>query len=125
MIAFAYSSPGVYRSIACLVFVTLSTACTIMQPLSATGDQTLSSQIEVGDKVEITRADGSVLTFKVSDVSVSGIGGGGEFVAYSDIRQVSIRQVRMGPTVGIIVGIVVVAALVGGGGGGGGGSGVY
>lgn len=120
MNVFAHSFFGVYRSIACLVLVTFSTACTIMQPLSTTGDQTLSSQIAVGDKVEITRTDGTALTFKVGNVSELGISGGGEFVAYSDIRHASIRQVRMGPTVGIIAGIVAIALLAGGSGGGGG-----
>jgi len=82
-----------------------------MRPLPATDAQSLASQIEVGDKIEIVRNDLSEVSFKVNAVSDEGISGNGVFVAYSDIRQVRISQFSTAKTWSLIAGIVVIAAV--------------
>jgi len=105
-----------------LVLITFVAGCTSMQPLPATDAESLTSQIEVGDKIKIIRNDDTDVTFRVSAVSDDGISGDGVFVAYSDIRQVQVNQTGNGKTLGIVAGIVILAALIGAGGGGSGGS---
>ena len=72
-----------------------------------TDAQSLASQIEVGDKIKIIRNNDTVVTFEVGAFSNEGISGDGVFVAYSDIRQVQIRQFSTGKTVSLVAAIVV------------------
>lgn len=76
--------------------------------MSATGAQSLASQIEAGDKIKITRNDLTDVTFEVGTVSDKGISGEGVFVAYSDIRQVQVREFSTAETVGLVAAIVAV-----------------
>ena len=91
-----------------LVLIAFTAGCTTMQSLPATDAQSLASQIEVGDKIEIIRNDNTDVTFKVSVVSDEGISGDGVFVAHSDIQQVQVRQFSTGKTVSLVAAIVVV-----------------
>ncbi len=95
-----------------LVLIAFTAGCTTMRSLPATDAQSLASQIEVGDKIKIIRNDLTDVTFKVSAVSDEGISGVGVFVAYSDIRQVQVRQFSTGKTVGLVAAIVAVLAAV-------------
>ena len=88
-----------------LVLIAFTAGCTTMRSLPATDAQSLASHIEVGDKIKIMRNDDTDVTFKVSAVSDEGISGDGVFVAYSDIRQVQVRQSSDGKS------LVLVAAL--------------
>ena len=101
-----------------LVLITFTAGCTSMQPLPTTDAESLTSQIEVGDKIKIIRNDDTDVMFRVSGVSDDGISGDAVFVAYSDIRQVQVSQTISGATLGIVAGIVVLAALIGSGGSG-------
>ncbi len=83
-----------------------------MRSLPATDAQSLASQIEVGDKIEIVRNDLTEVSFKVNAVSDEGISGNGVFVAYSDIRQVQVSQFSHAKTWSLIGGIVVVVAVL-------------
>ncbi len=94
-----------------LVLIAFTAGCTTMRPLPATDAQSLASQIEVGDKIEIVRNDLSEVSFKVNAVSDEGISGNGVFVAYSDVRQVRISQFSTAKTWSLIAGIVVIAAV--------------
>ncbi len=98
-----------------LVLIAFTAGCTTMQSLPATDAQSLASQIEVGDKIKIIRNDLTDVTFEVGAVSDEGISGDGVFVAYSDIRQVQIRQSSTGKTVGLVAAIVLIlgAAIAG------------
>ncbi len=82
-----------------------------MRSLPATDAQSLASQIDVGDEIKITRNDLTNVTFEVGAVSDEGISGDGVFVAYSDIRQVQVRQSSTGKTVGLVAAIVAVLAI--------------
>jgi hypothetical protein len=90
-----------------LVLIAFTAGCTTMRSLPATDAQSLASQIEVGDKVRITRNDLTDVKFKVGTVSDEGISGEGVFVAYSDIRQVQVSQFSHAKTWSLIAGIVV------------------
>ncbi len=90
-----------------LVLIAFTAGCTTMRSLPPTDAQSLASQIEVGDKIKIIRNDDTVVTFEVGAFSNEGISGDGVFVAYSDIRQVQVRQFSTGKTVGLVAAIVV------------------
>ena len=109
----------VNRFIICLVLIAITTGCTTIGPLPATDAQSLSSQIEVGDKIKIIRNDLTDVTFIVADVSDEGLSGEGVFVAFSDIRQVQARQFSTSKTVGLVAAIVgglaILAAKASGG----------
>ena len=90
-----------------LVLIAFTAGCTTMRSLPATDPQSLASQVEVGDKIKIIRNDLTDVTFNVDAVSDEGISGEGEFVAYSDIRQVQVGQFSTGKTVGLVAAIVV------------------
>jgi len=94
-----------------LVLIAFAAGCTTMRSLPATDAQSLASQIEVGDKIKISRNDYTDVTFKVSAVSDEGISGDGVFVAYSDIRQVQVRQSSTGKTVGLVAAFVLVLVV--------------
>ena len=106
------------RVLMCLAIVSLASACTTMQPLDVSSTANLANRLDVGDKVEVTRNDGAVMTFKISEMSDTGISGEGQSVAYADIREVKTSKIKVGPTVGIAVGIAAVAAIAGSGGSG-------
>ena len=93
-----------------LVLIAFTAGCTTMRSLPATDAQSLASQIEVGDKINIIRNDLTEVRFEVTAVSDKGISGDGVFVAYSDIRQVQVRRFSTGKTVSLVV--VIVAAVI-------------
>jgi hypothetical protein len=96
--------------------------CTVMQPLTADPRQ-LSSALSRGDQVEVTTTSSQQLRFAIESIDEQGLHGGGQNVAYSDIRSISRRQSSTGRTTLLVLGIVAAgAALAAGGGGGGGGS---
>jgi len=95
-----------------LVLIAFTAGCTTMRSLPATDAQSLASQIEVGDKIEIVRNDLTEVSFKVNAVSDEGISGNGVFVAYSDIRQVQVSQFSHAKTWSLIAGIVVVVGVI-------------
>jgi len=83
-----------------------------MQPIRGTDRETLSNQISVGDTVEIAQKTGGIVRFEVDEISESGIGGEGKFIAYRDIRQVWISQISRKSPGGIVLGIVVIVGGV-------------
>ncbi len=108
----ATSRLSVNKLIIYLVLIAFTAGCTTMRPLPANDAQSLAGKIYVGDEVRIIRNDDSVANFKVSAVSDEGISGEGMFVAYSDIRQVQVRQFSTAKTVGLVAAIVVVLGAI-------------
>jgi hypothetical protein len=96
--------------------------CMTMKPLSADPAQ-LRATLKHGDHVQVVTGNGEELKFAVDTVDENGLQGGGQRVAYNDIRSISRNQVAMGSTAAIVLGIVAVGALAAAGGGGGGGGG--
>ena len=103
---------SVNKFIIYLVLIAFTAGCTTLRPLPESNTQSLASQIEVGDKIKIIRNDLTDVTFEVRANSDEGISGDGVFVAYSDIRQVQVRQSSTGKTVGLVAAIVVVLLVV-------------
>jgi hypothetical protein len=109
-----------WLAVVCMSFTMLG--CTVMQPLTAEPRQ-LSSALNRGDSVEITTTGNQQLQFAIESVDGQGLHGGGQNVAYSDIRSISRRQSSTGRTTLLVLGVVAAgAALAAGGGGGGSGS---
>jgi hypothetical protein len=114
----AENSPGNYagdemfgatdKVVICIVLLAFVAGCTTMRSLPSSDAQSIGSQIEVGDKVQVTRSDGSDVKFKVEAISDEGLAGDGIFVAYSDILQVRVREHSTAKTVGLVVAILVV-----------------
>jgi len=96
------------KVVICIVLILFVAGCTTMRPLPATDAQSIASQLEVGDKVQITRSDASEVTFKVESISNEGLAGNGIFVAYSDILQVRVREHSTAKTVALVTAILVV-----------------
>jgi len=111
-----------WLAVACVSFAMLG--CTVMQPLTADPAQ-LSSSLSRGDHVEVTTNTGQQLQFAIESVDKQGLHGGGQNVAYSDIRSISRKQNSTGRTTLLVLGIVAAGAALAAGGGGGGGSGSY
>jgi len=93
----------IYRIFLCLILLTFTVGCSTFQRLPGTDQATITSQVAVGDSVKITKNDGEEVRFKVSEITDSGIGGEGQFVAYSDIGEFRSAQFSTGATVGISV----------------------
>ena len=112
MASIAHTNSIICRSIVFLILVTFTVGCTTMQPIRGTDRETLSNQISVGDTVEIAQKTGGIVRFEVDEISESGIGGEGKFIAYRDIRQVWISQISRKSPGGIVLGIVVIVGGV-------------
>ncbi len=111
------------RTIAYLVLVTFMFGCTTLYPLAWANRQALQSQLETGDDVNITRKDGSAMSFGIDTITDEGISGDGTLVAWSDIQQVEVRQFSVGKTVGLVAGLAAAGLVVAGGSDSGGSSG--
>jgi hypothetical protein len=96
------------KVIICIVLLAFITGCTTMRALPSSDAQSIASQVEVGDKVQVTRSDGSDVKFKVEEISNEGLAGDGVFVAYSDVLQVRVREHSTAKTVGLVVAILLV-----------------
>ncbi len=96
------------KVVICIVLISFISGCTTMRSLPSDDAQSIGSQLEVGDKVQIVRRDASDVRFKVEEISNEGLAGDGIFVAYSDILQVSVREHSTAKTVGLVAAILVV-----------------
>ena len=101
------------RLCVCLALLVFAAGCSTFQRLPGTDAETVKSQVSVGDSVKITKNNGEKVRFKVSEVSDSGIGGEGQFVAYPDIQEIRSTQISTGATVGVsaTVGILLVLLI--------------
>lgn len=87
---------------------------TTMQPLTADTLQ-LRHSLNAGDEVELTTTSGQKLSFEVHRIDDTGLNGEGRDVAYSDIRTISRKQISVGRTALLVVGIVALGAAIAGG----------
>lgn len=95
-------NPGITRSIMWIVLITFTAGCTTMQPVHGTDAASYSAQIEVGDKIRITRTDLSTVEFEITQIANDGIGGDGTFVAWSEIEQIETVHGNTAATVAIL-----------------------
>ncbi len=61
-----YDHSGFTRVVICFVLIAFTAGCTTMHPVYGTNAAAVSAQIEVGDKIEITRNDSSSVKFTVT-----------------------------------------------------------
>lgn len=113
MTAILRTHPGFTRLVACLVLIAFAAGCTTMRPLEGPDPTAFASEIEVGDKVRITRSDFSAVEFEVTNVANDGIGGDGIFVPWADVQQVEIRRIdKLRTGIVVVLGAVVLAGAV-------------
>jgi hypothetical protein len=94
------------RSVVFLVSLALVDACSTTRPVTIAGSQPLAGQIKVGDKVEVEKRDGTLLKFKVAEVSAEGLRGRDYFVPTADIGKARVVE-------GMHPGMVVFLVLLG------------
>jgi hypothetical protein len=94
--------------------------CTTIQPLAVSGSQ-LATTLKPGDQVEIVTTQGQQLQLKIDNVDATGVQGGGQRVAYNDIRTISRKQTDAKRTTMVVLGVLAAGALAAAAGGGGGG----
>src|SRR5262245_2411080 len=96
--------------------------CMAMKPLSS-DPTTLRTTLKRGDHVEVVTTGGKEMQLTVDSLDDNGLQASGQRLAYSDIRSISRKQVNVGTTTALVLGIVAAGALAAAGGGGGGGGG--
>ena len=98
--------------------------CTTMQPLTIDSAR-LASTLKRGDDVQLVTKSGQEMQFAIDQIDANGVQGAGQTVAYNDIQSISRKQISVGRTALLALGVIGAGALAasGGGGGGGGGSG--
>lgn len=96
--------------------------CMALKPLSS-DPTTLRTTLKRGDHVEVVTTGGKEMQFNVDAIDETGLQGGGQHLAYSEIRSISRKQLNVGSTTLLVLGIVAAGAVAAGGGGGGGGGG--
>lgn len=95
--------------------------CTTVQPLTV-NPQGLSSTLKRGDQVEVVTASGQEMRITIDSVDANGLQGSGQQISFSDIRSIHRRQISVGRTALVVLGVIAVGAAAAGGGGGGGSS---
>jgi hypothetical protein len=103
-----FGAVAVNKIIISIVLILFVSGCTTMRSLPTNETQSIASQLNVGDRIRITRSDASDVKFKVETISSEGVGGDGIFVAYSNIQQVQVREHSTAKTVGLVAAILVV-----------------
>jgi len=96
--------------------------CMALKPMSA-DPTTLRTTLKRGDHVEVVTQAGKQMQFSVDAIDDAGLQGGGQSIAYSDIRSISRKQLNVGSTTLLVLGIVAAGAAAAAGGGGSGGGG--
>jgi hypothetical protein len=61
-----------------------------MQTIPLTDREALASLISVGEKVEVTRKNGDIVSFRVEQISESAISGQGHAIPFDDIGQLMV-----------------------------------
>lgn len=96
-----------------MVVVTMIAACATMNttPIDP-APHVIQHIIKLGDKVQITKVTGELLTFRVEEIGDSHIGGEGEKVRYSNISEIDRIQVDRAHSTRIVLTVVGIALLV-------------
>jgi hypothetical protein len=110
-----------FRALVALVALLAMVGCTTVQPL-AVNPSGLSQSLQRGDQVDIVTANGQEMRITIDSVDANGLQGSGQRVSFSDIRSINRRQISVGRTALIVLGVLAVGAAAAGGGGGGGSS---
>ena len=83
-----------YRTLVIILMISsLLNACTSYQPITGTSPENLTATLEAGDRIEITRTDGSEVAMVIDEITPEGISGDETFVSFDEISQVQVRRV--------------------------------
>jgi len=63
-----------------------------MRTVPVTDRETLSSQISMGEKIEVTQHNGDIVNFSLHEITESGIGGDENFIRFDDIERIRVAQ---------------------------------
>jgi hypothetical protein len=107
-----------FRALVACVALFAMVGCTTVQPLTVS-PQGLSSTLKRGDQVEVVTAGGREMRITIDSVDANGLQGSGQQISFSDIRSIHRRQMSVGRTALIVLGVLAVGAAAAGGGGGG------
>lgn len=98
--------------------------CTSLQPLTLDSARQAGT-LKRGDQVQLVTRSGQEMQFAIDQVDALGLTGAGQRVAFEDIQNISRKQVSVGKTTLLALGIVAAGALAASGGGGGNGGSGY
>jgi hypothetical protein len=90
----------------------LVSSCTTVRdvPLPPVIDANHLPTLHVGDRVEVTRKDGSSEKFRITAIQGEALLGKTVRVSYSDISSIEVRRISLWRTSGVVVGVLVAAA---------------
>jgi len=100
------------RAFCVLALLAMIGGCRTMQPIAHEKWSNVTSNVEVGDTVELTTNDGRALRFVVTEVTGDALVGQEVRVAADEIRQLKVHAVSKGRTTALAAGGGAVAAFI-------------
>jgi hypothetical protein len=90
----------------------LASSCATVRdvPLPLVIDATHLPDVHVGDRVVVTRKNGTTESFRITAIQSEALLGRTVRVSYSDISSIEVRRVSIWRTSGVVVGVLVAAA---------------
>jgi hypothetical protein len=105
MMTLVQNRRNLYLSTIAVFLCLFAAGCTTTSKVPATSWSTLSTRIDPGDRVTITKSDGQEVKFKVTEVDSQGVTGAGQYVAYADMREVLLTEYDSGKTTEVVLGV--------------------
>ena len=114
-----YRAPSTLRMLAhgllCLLLLNLA-ACSTYQTvdIERAMNQAAPPGVDFGSLVKVTPLQGRTVTFRVTELTPEGLGGGGAFYRYEDMKSLQVDKLGSndGQALSVVLGILGVAALV-------------
>ena len=122
MLRHARVRASVRRVIICTVLLIAIAGCSSSPAIRFSDTEAISSQVSIGQLIEVTQLDGSVSRFHVREITNDGIGGDDYFIKFDDIdhvtvvqpestREERVRHELQNAFIGIMLGIILFVAL--------------
>ena len=105
------------RSFLVIVIVLMTSGCTTLKPVEMSPEElqqkiAAGEIIEVGDKVKVVTADGTVHKFEVSEITADRVSGKDVELPVADIIAVETREFSAGKTTALVAGGTFVYVLL-------------
>lgn len=115
MIAYSPLRRFLPRFLLCLLVLNL-TACSTYHTVNIERamNQPAPSGVDFGSLVKVTPLEGRTVSFRVTELTPEGLGGGGGFYRYEEMKTLKVDKPGSndGQTLSVVLGILGVAALV-------------
>jgi hypothetical protein len=95
-----------------IVLFAFVSACTTIRPVEWTDSASVAGQIEAGDKVEVRLKDGSVLKFKVTEVTDERLLGRNAQAAFVDMEHLEVVERSVPLTVFWVLAAVAAVVII-------------